>query len=183
MAPAETVTLTAWTAVAVARAVEKVTGTAPDIKWVNDLLMGGRKICGILTELSVESETGRVDSIIIGIGVNVNETKSDFPEEIREIAGSLAMALGHPVSRAQVAAAMVEELDALKAAWPAERASYLSAYRKHDITAGSDVMVLAAEGARSAKALSINQDFSLEVEYADGVREALSSGEVSLRLK
>ena len=181
-APAETVSLTAWTAVAVARAMEKVSARAPSIKWVNDLLLNGGKICGILTELSVESETGMVDSIIIGIGVNVNQEQEEFPEEIQEIATSMAAALGHPVSRAALGAAMVEELDRMRAEWPAARADYLEAYRQLDITAGSDVMVLAADGARSAKALCINEDFSLEVEYPDGRKEALSSGEVSLRI-
>lgn len=182
VAPAEAVTLTAWTAAAMVRAVKKVAGTAPGIKWVNDLYMNGKKICGILTEMSVESETGRIDSIIIGIGINVNTAKDDFPEDIRDIASSIAAETGNRVSRTALAAAMIGELDKLNADWPKKKDDYLEAYRQYDMTCGRDINVISRGSVRPAEAITINDDFSLKVKYPGGETEDLSSGEVSLKL-
>ncbi len=182
VAPSEAVSLTAWTAAAMVRAIKKVTGTAPGIKWVNDLYMNGKKICGILTEMSVESETGRIDSIVIGIGINANTAPGDFPDDIREIASSIAAETGNRVSRISLAAAMIEELDKLKADWPHKKDDYLEAYRQYDITCGRDINVISGGSVRPATAVSINDDFSLKVKYPGGKTEDLSSGEVSLKL-
>lgn len=81
-------TVTAHVAVAICRALE-VFGVQPKIKWTNDLVLGTKKLCGILTELTVEAETGTVDSIVAGIGVNVRQRPEDFPPELRAIAGSV----------------------------------------------------------------------------------------------
>ena len=182
VAPAEAVTLTAWTAAAMVRAINRVAGTAPGIKWVNDLYMNGKKICGILTEMSVESETGRIDSIIIGIGINVNTAKEDFPEDIRDIASSIAAETGNKISRSALAAAMIEELDRFREDWPLKKSDYLEAYRAYDITCGRDINVISGGAVRQAQAMSINDDFSLKVKYPGGETEDLSSGEVSLKL-
>jgi BirA family biotin operon repressor/biotin-[acetyl-CoA-carboxylase] ligase len=157
----------------------------PDIKWVNDLLMGGRKICGILTEMSVESETGTIQYVVAGIGVNVNQEPSDFPEELRGIAGSIAMAAGHPVQRARLAACMIEEMDNLRKAWPSGREDYLKAYREMCISTGRDVLVTDArhtgEFAKHGFCEAVNDDFSLRIRYEDGSYENVSSGEVSVK--
>jgi BirA family biotin operon repressor/biotin-[acetyl-CoA-carboxylase] ligase len=183
--PAEIVQITTWTAVAIAKAVERATGMRPDIKWVNDLLMGGRKICGILTEMSVESETGTIQYVVAGIGVNVNQEPSDFPEELRGIAGSIAMAAGHPVQRARLAACMIEEMDNLRKAWPSGREDYLKAYREMCISTGRDVLVTDArhtgEFAKHGFCEAVNDDFSLRIRYEDGSYENVSSGEVSVK--
>ena len=182
MAPADAVTLTAWTAVAVLRGISRVTGFTPGIKWVNDLVSNGRKLCGILTEMSIESETCRIESIIIGIGINVNNGEEDFSEEIRDIATSIILETGVKTSRAALAAAITEEMDRLRAAWPGARGEYLEAYRAHDITCGRQVNVISGAAARPAEALAINDDFSLKVKFSDGSVEDLSSGEVSLKV-
>ena len=183
--PAEIVQITTWTAVAIARAVERTTGTRPDIKWVNDLMMGGRKICGILTEMSVESETGTIQYVVVGIGVNVNQEISDFPEELREIAGSIAMAVGHPVRRARLTACMIEEMDKMRMAWPSGREDYLKAYREMCISTGREVLVTDArhtgEFAKHGFCEAVNDDFSLRIRYEDGSYENVSSGEVSVK--
>ena len=182
MAPGDAVTLTAWTAVAISRAISRVSGFTPGIKWVNDLVSQGRKLSGILTEMSIESETGRIDSIIIGIGVNVNNGEEDFSDDIRDIATSLYLETGRKTSRAALAAAMTEEMDRLRAAWPGARTEYLEAYRDHDITCGRQVNVISGSKVRPAEAIRINDDFSLKVKFSDGSVEDLSSGEVSLRV-
>ena len=183
MEASDAVSITAWTAVATVRAIERASGLTPGIKWVNDLVVNGRKLCGILTEMSIESETGRIDSIIIGIGININNKASDFPKEIKGIATSIALEVGHEVSRAELASYLVEELDRMRAEWPHDKASYLAAYRDGDITCGREVKVISAGNTASAKAIGINDDFSLRVKYRNGKTADLSSGEVSLKLK
>ena len=182
MAPSDAVTLTAWTAVAILQAISRVTGFTPGIKWVNDLVSNGRKLCGILTEMSVESETGRIDNIIIGIGINVNNSEEDFSEDIKDIATSIFLEAGVKTSRAALAAAMAEEMDHLRAAWPGARDEYLKAYRAHNITCGRPVNVISGGTVRPAEALMINDDFSLKVKFSDGSVSDLSSGEVSLKV-
>ena len=182
VAPQDAVTLTAWTGVAMVRAIEWVAGFSPGIKWVNDLVSNGRKLCGILTEMSIESETGRINSIIIGIGINVNNDASDFPDEIKDIATSIKLETGSSVSRAELVASMVEEMDKLASEWPEASDKYLDLYRSYNITCGRDVDVISGGTVRPAKALSINDDFSLKVKFPDGTVSDLSSGEVSLKL-
>ncbi|EKC65195.1 BirA bifunctional protein, partial [human gut metagenome] len=92
-APTAAMTMTAHVAVAVCRALEAC-GVQPGIKWTNDLVLGTKKLCGILTELTVEAETGTVDSIVAGIGVNVRQRPEDFPPELRTIAGSVRSETG-----------------------------------------------------------------------------------------
>ena len=182
MAPADAVTLTAWTAVACLRAICSASGLKPGIKWVNDLVSNGKKLCGILTEMSVESESGRIDSIIIGIGINVNNEVTDFPDDIRNIATSLSLETGHNVSRAELSAALINELDRMRHDWPDKKDAYLTAYRESDVTCGREVNVIAGGTSRPATALMINDDFSLKVKFSDGTVSDLSSGEISLKL-
>ncbi len=179
--PADTVNITAWTAAAVCLAVEEACGTAPGIKWVNDLVMNGRKICGILTEMTVESESGSIDSLIVGIGLNVNNLEEDFPEEIRQVATSIRQETGQVCSRAKLAACVIRQMDAMYKSWPREKDKYLNIYRKADITAGRDILVSGKDGDVPAKAVCITDDYSLLVRYADGSTQTLSSGEVSIK--
>jgi BirA family transcriptional regulator, biotin operon repressor / biotin---[acetyl-CoA-carboxylase] ligase len=92
--------LTLLTAVSIVQAIEETTDLLPEIKWPNDILINGKKVTGILTELQAEAD--RIHSIIIGIGLNVNQTREDFPLELRETASSLYIELGQTVSRAEV---------------------------------------------------------------------------------
>ena len=107
--PAELLHLTCAAGTAMCDAVEAAAGFRPGIKWTNDLVFGKRKLGGILTELGFTPQGG-VDYAIIGIGINCCQTEQDFPEEIRAIAGSLAMAAGREIERAKVAAAMMDAL-------------------------------------------------------------------------
>ena len=191
--PSDMTTVTAWTAVAVREAVRGVCGVSPGIKWVNDLVLNRKKICGILTEMALESESAHIDHIIIGIGINVGQKEADFPEELREVATSIRAAFvsdpsgGQPAppprsfSRASLAAAVIQRLDRLRADWPDRTEDYLAAYREASVTCGQSVTVISGEKKRPAEALSINDDFSLRVRYEDGTCEDLSSGEVSVR--
>lgn len=177
--PGDVTEITAWTAVAVGNAIEHLYGLRPEIKWVNDLLMKQKKICGILTEMSVEG--GQVQHIIIGVGINVNEDKADFTEELSDKATSLAIETGKKLSRARLAAEVIKELDAMRQAWPDGKQSYLDAYRQDNITLGKEILVLQGDTSRKAEATAIGEDFSLHVTYEDGSQEILNSGEVSIR--
>ena len=173
--------LTAHTAVAVCFAIERVCGIEPGIKWTNDIVLAGQKICGILTELTLESESSAVDSVVIGIGVNVNNRPQDFPPELSGIAGSILSATGQEVRRAELAAALVEELDRMTALWTEDPHAYLQAYRQRCITTGKDVLVRRGDTERPAFAERVTDDFALLVRYPDGSHQTLTGGEVSVR--
>ena len=103
-------TLTAWTAVAVCNAVERVCGVRPGIKWPNDVILDGRKLCGILTELELEAETAALRHVVVGVGINLTQTAADFGPEVAPVAVSLAQALGRAPRRAEMAAAVLAAL-------------------------------------------------------------------------
>ena len=106
--PAALMHLTCAAAVAMCNAVEQAAGIRPKIKWTNDLVFNKKKLGGILTELSPNPDTGLVDYAIIGIGINCCQNPSDFPPEIGDMAASLSMVSGKEISRAYLAAAMIE---------------------------------------------------------------------------
>ena len=173
--------LTAWTAVAVCNAVERVCGVRPGIKWPNDVILDGRKLCGILTELELEAETAALRHVVVGVGINLTQTAADFGPEVAPVAVSLAQALGRAPRRAEMAAAVLVALDELYAAFPAERAAWLERYRADCLTLGRTVRLLRAGGEEEAFAEAVDDAFALVVRRADGSREAVSSGEVSVR--
>lgn len=180
--PSEALNFTAYVAVAICEGIEAATGLTPGIKWTNDIVLGGKKVCGILTEMSIESESGLLQHIVTGIGVNVNQKETDFPEEIREIAGSLSMAAGQPVRRGRLAAELTNALDRMYHAWLHGGGDYLERYRRACLTVGKDVKLIRANGTvESAFAERVDDDFALIVRHPDGRFEKISSGEVSVR--
>ena len=175
--------LTSWTAIAVSDAIYNAYGIDSQVKWVNDLLMNRKKICGILTEVTAEAESGLIDNCIIGIGINVNETS--FPEELSEIATSISIENGGKTfNRSKLAAELIRSLGDLVYRWPDDD-YYLTRYRKSNVTVGSKIVAYPqlaenSEG-RSGTAIEINEDFSLKVKFDDGSIADLRSGEVSVR--
>jgi BirA family transcriptional regulator, biotin operon repressor / biotin---[acetyl-CoA-carboxylase] ligase len=103
--------LTLLTAAAIVQGIEDITGVQPEIKWPNDILINGKKVTGILTELVAEAD--RINAVIIGIGMNVNQTKEDFPVELQEIATSLLIEKGGKVSRADLIKSIFMNLEKL----------------------------------------------------------------------
>ena len=173
--------LTSRTAVCVCDAIETVSGVRPHIKWVNDLYMDGKKICGILTQTDMEPESGHIASIVIGIGINVHETSADFPKELRELAGSVFSATGMHILRAHLAAEMIAALDRLRDTFPGEDAACFAKYVEDSLLPGTDIDVISGGKSRAARALSIEQDYGLRVRYENGSEEVLHGGEVSIR--
>jgi BirA family biotin operon repressor/biotin-[acetyl-CoA-carboxylase] ligase len=180
-APADIANITALVAVEMAGAMAAVSGVTPGIKWVNDLVLNRKKVCGILTEMSVEGETGRIQHAVVGIGVNVREAAEDFPPEIRHIATSLFMETGKEISRARLAAEMIARLDRLRAAWPEKRSEYLLPYRELCVNIGLEIRFTQNGVEHTAVAEDVDGDFGLVARLPDGGRVTLKSGEVSVR--
>ena len=172
---------TTWTAVAVCDGIEAACGVRPQIKWTNDLILGGKKLCGILTELGLDRNTGALDYLVIGVGINVNQTPERFPEEIRSIATSLSQELDHKVDPERLAVEVIRALDRMYSRFPAEKTAYLEQYRADCLTIGKPVRLVTPAASREAFATGIDEEFRLLVEFPDGSTQAISTGEVSVR--
>lgn len=179
MTPDQAVKITTMAAVAVCEAVEEISGKETWIKWVNDIYQEGRKISGILTEASVSMENGSVESVILGIGINVYPPESGFPEDIRETAGS-AFDGKQNDGKNRLAAGVLNYF--FKEYERIDRTDYVEKYRAKSLVVGKEITILSPSGNRQATALDVDQDCHLIVRYENGQTERLSSGEISIRL-
>ena len=171
--------LTCATGVAAAQAVEQVSGLQPQLKGINDLVIGAKKLGGILVEMSVDK--GLVDYAVIGIGINCLQEQADFPPEIRGMATSLSLAAPKTVAPHMLAAALVEQLWRMDKILLTGKEALMVSYKDRCITLGKAVQVLRGDSVRPGKAVELDLDGGLTVEYEDGTRETVSSGEVSVR--
>ena len=178
LSPRQLLPLPALGAVAAARAVESVCGVRPQIKWPNDLVLEGRKIAGILTESVL---LGSDAAVVLGIGINVSHRAEDFAGEVRDIAASLEMVTGKTVSRGALAAALMEELDALRQEALAHPAAWLAMYRSCCLTVGREVQVITGTERYRALALGVDEDYGLRVRWENGEETTVRAGEVSVR--
>lgn len=172
--------LTAWCAVAVCRAVESLGKLPCRIKWVNDPLIQGKKLCGILCELGVDDD-GRLDHVVVGIGINVSQSPEDFGPELSPMATSLGQHMAQVPRRSDVARALIGELNALWESFPQGRDAYLEEYRRRCVTTGHEVRLIRDGKTQDAFAERINEDFTLHVRFSDGSEEDVFSGEASVR--
>ena len=175
--PEQLMHLTCAAAVAACDAVERACGLRPGIKWINDLTLEGKKLGGILTELSFGGD-GRVSSAVIGIGINVK--KESFPRELQPIACSLADFAPQPELSA-LAAELMLSLEEMSRSLLSDRAGLMDRYRKDCITTGRQVRIIGADSIRAGLAEAIQDDGSLQVLFDDGQRKTVNSGEVSVR--
>lgn len=174
--------LTAGTAVAVCRAVESVCGVSPEIKWINDLYLKGKKICGILCESAVKGE--KPEYAVLGIGLNVITRPQDFPEELRGTAGSIYSQTGVVYERGRLISAMISELGSMYETWKADPASLLEPYKRRCFMLGRRVEVSPVTGGVfTAEAEDISDDFGLVLRLPDGGLRTAHSGEVRILLK
>ncbi|MDO4732943.1 MAG: biotin--[acetyl-CoA-carboxylase] ligase [Bacillota bacterium] len=167
--------VTTMASVAAARAIRRLCGREVQIKWVNDLYLEGKKVCGILTEAISDFESGTVQSLIIGIGVNIRT--QDFPAELAEIGGSLQ---SEELSRKQLAAEILNQLLPLTA--NLENHSYLADYRRFSLVLGKDILYYVQGVPHPGLALAIDEQGGLLVRTQEGKEITLRSGEISLRL-
>jgi BirA family biotin operon repressor/biotin-[acetyl-CoA-carboxylase] ligase len=170
--------ITTAAAVAVAQAIETISNAKASIKWVNDIFVGDKKVCGILTEASLNFESGGLEYAVVGIGINI-ETK-DFPEEIRQIAGSVFS--NKPTDAPVTSMLVAEVLNNLAGCMNSlTDKCYLEEYRRRSFLIGKSILVLKGKETIPAKAVDIDDKARLVVEYEDHTLEALNSGEVSIR--
>lgn len=178
--PQQMTQLTVAAATAVARAVRAQTGLKPEVKWPNDLLFGGRKFGGILTELSGEQD--RVRHAVLGIGLDVNVTASDFPPDLRRGATSLRIELGRLVPRAELAVAVLRELEADYARLAAGQFEQVAdEWEALCTTLGRDLEVSVGERRLRGRAEALDQDGSLLLRTDYGRLERVTGGDVTLR--
>ena len=181
MQAVDAVHLTACAAVAVAEAIEALSGREAQIKWVNDIFVGGRKVCGILTEASVDCESGMMHYVIIGIGVNTHVPDGNFPEELRGIAGAAFGSEPVPELRCRLAAEILDRLSDY-AADPASPAVF-EGYRRRSLVLGKEINILSpGRDPEPAVAVDLGEDYSLLVRLPDGSTRRLNSGEVSVKV-
>lgn len=179
-APADLMHLTCAAAVAMCDAVENAAGFRPGIKWTNDLVCGKRKLGGILTELSLNAN-GSVNYAVIGIGINCRHTRSDFPPELRDMAGSLSMVTAASVDTAAVVAAMIDALHHMDQHLLTGKTAIMGRYRTDCVTVGQEVSIHRFDEVRHGTAVSIDDEGALLVRFPDGHTETIAAGEVSIR--
>lgn len=177
--PQQATCLTAAAAAAMCQAIEAVTGQQPGIKWVNDIFLHGKKVCGILTEAAVGLETGTLNYMVLGAGVNLYPPVKGFPEEIQPIAGSV-LERSCPEAKNRLVGKFLNRFWDFYA--HPECRTYLEDYRARSLAIGRNVTVLSAGKAVSAYAYGIDDDFRLLVRYENGDTEALSYGEIRIQL-
>lgn len=172
--------LTTLAAVAVARGIEKVFHDSVEIKWVNDLFLNGNKICGILTEGAFDMETNGMEYVVVGIGINVYEPQGGFPAELESIAGSLIHQKEvKKDNRNRLVAECMNYF--FQYYYNFSQKKYLDDYKKRSMILGKQIEVIKGEAYQLAKAVDIDAECRLLVEYPDGKQELLSSGEVRIR--
>lgn len=173
-------TLTGWVGVAAREAVERASGAPVDIKWLNDLYLNGRKLCGILTELSFLGESGEPDYVVAGMGVNMSQTAGTFRAQgLEGIAASLA-GEGWPVEPNHLAVCLLEALDRLSRDFPAKRSDYLERYRARCLTLGRRVSFDGEGTLLTGTAAGVDGSFALVVAGDDGREHMVSSGTVKM---
>ena len=171
--------LTLLSAVAAVQGIEQATGAKPEIKWPNDLLMNGRKVSGILTEMQAEADG--IHSVIIGIGINVNQQQSDFPAELQTIATSLAIETGTRQSREACMAAILAQFESLYSRYCESGFSEIKhLWEKHAISIGKVVTAVTARERITGTALGITDEGVLLVKDEGGSVHRIFSADIEI---
>lgn len=177
--------LTAFSAVALERAIFELYGIQAKIKWINDIFINGKKVAGILTEGFTNFETGQIESAIVGIGINISENPDFFPDDVKKIAGSIMQNTEgtdpSSVSRIQLAALVAGKVLEI---FEEDSKSVMAEYKEHSFLIGQKITVHPVIGDEnsnySATVLDIDESASLIVKTEQGEQRTLSSGEVTL---
>jgi|MGYP000050647664 BirA family biotin operon repressor/biotin-[acetyl-CoA-carboxylase] ligase len=177
-APDRASMLTLIAALAVSKAISEKTGQEAEIKWPNDIVMNGKKVCGILTEMSAQLDY--INHVVIGIGINVQN--ESFPKEIEQVATSILMETGQHVNRAELIEAVLEQFERYYEIFleTEDLSGLVKEYNAHLINMQKQVRVLDPKEPYEAKAMGITPHGELIVDTWEG-RKLVSSGEVSVR--
>ncbi len=177
--PGQLMHLTCAAGVAACDAVEATTGLRPGIKWANDLVYREHKLGGILTEMGFDPQ-GNVSWAVVGIGINCRHRATDFPEELRSMAASLAMVTEKDVPPMDLAAALLVSLEEMNRSLLLPGPT-MARYRQDCVTLGQAVSVHRFDSVRHAIARAVEDDGALTVAFSDGTLETVATGEVSIR--
>lgn len=174
--------ITSFIALCVCEAIEAATDKAAEIKWVNDIFLDGKKICGISTEASMDFESGSTQWIVVGIGINVIPPKGGFPKDARNVVGALfeeGIPRASDISRNRLIAQVMNHILSSDAHYSENE--MLEKYRQRMFLLGQQVLVTRGEQQFEALAVGIDDSGQLVIQNSDGKREALSSGEISIK--
>ncbi len=177
--PSDAVCITAAAAVAVCEAIEQFTDNHPKIKWVNDVFTDKGKVCGILCESAINAKNGKIEWSVVGIGINVYEPQGGFENEIKGIAGYLSE---HTVEelKNRLCAYIIDRL--VNLSHELKNKSFLYKYKKLSFVLGKEISVVKENELIPAKAIDIDDNCRLLVQYSDNRTEYLNSGEISIKL-
>ena len=176
----DTTLITAAAAVAVCNAIEKATGICTGIKWVNDVFLNGKKVCGILTVGSILPETAKFDYAILGIGLNINPPKDGLPDEIKNIATTLFDTKCDDEKFAQITAEILNEFFNIYKTLPSRE--FLKQYRERSIIIGTEVICADANHEEPVFVENIDDNANLIVKTKQGIERTLNSGEVRIKI-
>ena len=146
---------------------------------MNDIYLNNKKVAGILTEASTNFESGTIDYLILGIGINFNNPKDDFPDNLKEIAGSLYKGNSNGINRNMLCAEILNNI--LSIIPKIKDYDFISEYKKRSIILNQEIMYISGGIYSKGKAIDINNDGSLVIKHDDGSIKILNSGEVSIR--
>ena len=171
--------LTLLTAVAVVQAIEECTKLIPEIKWPNDILINGKKVTGILTELQAEAD--RIHAIIIGIGLNVNQKKGDFPIELQDKASSLFIEHGESIQRAELIRSIFMQMEKLYLLYLEVGFFPIKLlWESYAVSIGQQLKARTLSNTIEGKALGITDEGVLKLEDAAGVVHHIYSADIEL---
>ncbi len=172
--------VTLVTAVAIVQALREVVGVEAHIKWPNDIFLNGKKLTGILTELQADPD--RIQAMIVGIGMNVNQKEEDFPESLRSIATSLRIETGKKQDRAPIIAAILKQMERFVALYEREGFAPIKLlWESYAITTGKPIRATLVDEIVEGEAIGITDDGRLQVQLEDGTVRTLYSADVTLK--
>ncbi|MGN0166194.1 MAG: biotin--[acetyl-CoA-carboxylase] ligase [Lachnospiraceae bacterium] len=172
--------ITTMAAVAMCEAIEETTGESARIKWVNDIFVKGKKVCGILTEASFGLESGMLEYAVLGVGVNLYEPCGGFPEELKPIAGSVCDVPQANLKNRMVASFLNHFMWYYQSQ---DKTEYIDKYKAYSLAMGKMIKVISENGTKNALVYGIDDDCRLMVEYDNGEHDCLSYGEISISMQ
>lgn len=173
--------ITTIAAVAVCEAIESVSDQKASIKWVNDIFVGNKKVCGILTEGSFNLESGQLDYAILGIGLNVYTPKDGFPDDLKQIAGSVFTSNRNDIKN-RLVSEILNRFFFHYNCIQNNSSNYAEEYRRRSFVIGKEVSLVSSDKSDTATVIDIDNQCRLKVRYKDGKEEYFSSGEISIKV-
>ena len=171
--------VTSFAAVCVCEAIEAITNAEPKIKWVNDIFMNGKKICGILTEAVTDFESGSIEWVVVGIGINFSTPLEAFPKDLQQIVGSIYPDGNVEATRNQLVAEILNRM--VFSTKEYSEANIMAKYKQHLFMLGQEVIVSQVNETYKATALDIDETGHLIIQKESGEVLCMSSGEISIR--